>query len=171
LGGTLGSISNGQLNNSSITINGNATSLGGSVSVGTVTSVSGTAPVVSSGGTTPTISMAAANTSTNGYLTSTDWNTFNNKSPVLLTSGTVGGSPASGTFFDTGVYRDPSSGGVVGSGYCGSANGGTNGVIATAVPLYAGGAAGGYYGRLWGQIIWSSVDSSTLNTLYYFFWK
>jgi len=47
-----------------------------------VTSVTGTAPVVSSGGTTPAISMAAANTSTNGYLTSTDWNTFNNKQPA-----------------------------------------------------------------------------------------
>lgn len=44
-----------------------------------VTSVTGTAPVVSSGGTTPAISMAAANGSTNGYLTSTDWTTFNNK--------------------------------------------------------------------------------------------
>jgi hypothetical protein len=47
-----------------------------------VTSVTGTAPVVSSGGTTPAISMAAANTSTNGYLSSTDWNTFNNKQSV-----------------------------------------------------------------------------------------
>jgi hypothetical protein len=47
-----------------------------------VTSVTGTSPVVSSGGTTPAISMAAANTSTNGYLTSTDWNTFNNKQSV-----------------------------------------------------------------------------------------
>lgn len=44
-----------------------------------VTSVTGTAPVVSSGGTTPAISMAAATGSVNGYLTSTDWNTFNNK--------------------------------------------------------------------------------------------
>ncbi len=49
---------------------------------GTVTSVTGTAPVVSSGGTTPAISMAAANTTTNGYLTSTDWNTFNGKQPA-----------------------------------------------------------------------------------------
>jgi hypothetical protein len=47
-----------------------------------VTSVTGTAPVVSSGGTTPAISMAAATTSVNGYLTSTDWNTFNNKQAV-----------------------------------------------------------------------------------------
>ena len=49
---------------------------------GTVTSVTGTAPVVSSGGTTPAISMAAATTSTDGYLTSTDWNTFNDKQPA-----------------------------------------------------------------------------------------
>lgn len=46
---------------------------------GTVTSVSGTAPVVSSGGATPAISMAVANTTTNGYLSSGDWNTFNGK--------------------------------------------------------------------------------------------
>ena len=63
---------------------------------GTVTSVTGTAPVVSSGGATPAISMAAATTSVNGYLTSTDWNTFNNKgsgtvtSVAALTLGTTG---------------------------------------------------------------------------------
>lgn len=59
-----------------------------------VTSVTGTAPVVSSGGTTPAISMAAANATTDGYLTSTDWNTFNNKQPsgsyVTSVSGTTG---------------------------------------------------------------------------------
>ena len=54
---------------------------------GTVTSVTGTAPVVSSGGTTPAISMAAATTSVNGYLTSTDWTTFNSKQAALV-SGT-----------------------------------------------------------------------------------
>jgi hypothetical protein len=48
---------------------------------GTVTSVTGTAPVVSSGGNTPAISMAAATGSVDGYLTSTDWTTFNNKAP------------------------------------------------------------------------------------------
>jgi len=52
---------------------------GYSTTVGTVTSVTGTAPVVSSEGTTPAISMAVATTSVNGYLTSTDWNTFNGK--------------------------------------------------------------------------------------------
>jgi len=53
---------------------------------GTVTSVTGTAPVVSSGGTTPAISMAAATTSVDGYLTSTDWTTFNNKGSGTVTS-------------------------------------------------------------------------------------
>jgi len=81
-----GTVTNAQLANSSITINGNATALGGSVSVGTVTSVTGTSPVVSSGGNTPAISMPAATTSVSGYLTSTDWNTFNGKSN---TNGTV----------------------------------------------------------------------------------
>jgi len=53
---------------------------------GTVTSVTGTAPVVSSGGAAPAISMAAATTSVNGYLTSTDWTTFNNKGSGTITS-------------------------------------------------------------------------------------
>jgi hypothetical protein len=50
---------------------------------GTVTGVTATAPVVSSGGTAPIISMAAATTTVNGYLTSTNWNTFNGKENVL----------------------------------------------------------------------------------------
>ena len=55
-----GTISNAQLANSTITINGSAISLGGSVSVGTVTSVSGTAGnITSTGGTTPVIDLAS----------------------------------------------------------------------------------------------------------------
>ena len=81
-----GTITNAQLANSAITINGTSTSLGGSISVGTVTSVGATSPVVSSGGNTPTISMPAATTSVSGYLTSTDWNTFNNKGYGTVTS-------------------------------------------------------------------------------------
>ena len=67
---------------------------------GTVTSVTGTAPVVSSGGTTPAISMAAANTTTDGYLTSTDWNTFNGK------IGTLTSTDGSVTVSGTGASRD-----------------------------------------------------------------
>lgn len=73
---------------------------------GTVTSVTGTAPVVSSGGSTPAISMAAATTSVDGYLTSTDWNTFNNKGSGSVTSvsgtGTVNGITLTGTVTTSG---------------------------------------------------------------------
>ena len=63
---------------------------------GTVTSVTGTSPIVSSGGTTPAISIPAATSTVSGYLTSTDWTTFNNKgsgsvtSVAALTLGTTG---------------------------------------------------------------------------------
>jgi hypothetical protein len=77
---TLSNIGNASLTNSSITINGSAISLGGSVSVGTVTSVSGTAPIsVATGTSSPAISISQAGAASNGYLSSTDWNTFNNK--------------------------------------------------------------------------------------------
>ena len=49
------------------------------VTVGGVTSVSATAPLASSGGTTPDISITQASTSVDGYLSSTDWNTFDGK--------------------------------------------------------------------------------------------
>jgi hypothetical protein len=89
---TLSNIGNASLTNSAITINGTSTSLGGSINVGTVTSVTGTSPVVSSGGATPAISMPAATGSVNGYLTSTDWTTFNNKSNTNGTVTSVGGT-------------------------------------------------------------------------------
>jgi hypothetical protein len=53
---------------------------------GTVTSVTGTSPIVSSGGTTPAISIPQATSSVSGYLSSTDWTTFNNKGSGTVTS-------------------------------------------------------------------------------------
>ncbi len=47
---------------------------------GTITNVSGTLPIsVATGTTTPVVSIANANGTTTGALSSTDWNTFNNK--------------------------------------------------------------------------------------------
>ena len=46
---------------------------------GTITAITGTAPIVSSGGNTPAISITQSGTAANGFLSSTDWNTFNNK--------------------------------------------------------------------------------------------
>jgi hypothetical protein len=73
---------------------------------GTVTSVTGTAPVVSSGGNTPAISMPAATTSVSGYLTSTDWNTFNGKGSGTVTSVTAT-SPVTSTGGATPVIAIP----------------------------------------------------------------
>jgi hypothetical protein len=93
--GTGISISNGA---GSITIN--------ATNAGTVTSVTGTAPIASSGGATPAISISQATTSTDGYLSSTDWNTFNGKGNGTVTSvggtGTVAGISLSGTVTSSG---------------------------------------------------------------------
>jgi hypothetical protein len=56
---------------------------GGGSGSGTITAVTGAAPVVSSGGTTPAISMPAATASVDGYLAHADWNTFNGKQAAL----------------------------------------------------------------------------------------
>lgn len=58
----------------------NATNPAGYTSnVGTVTGVTGTAPVVSSGGVSPAISMAQATSLVDGYLKAADWTAFNGK--------------------------------------------------------------------------------------------
>ncbi len=58
---------------------------------GTVTNVSGTAPIsVANGTTTPAVSISQATTSTDGYLSSTDWNTFNNKATYPTQTGNAG---------------------------------------------------------------------------------
>ena len=73
---------------------------------GTVTSVTATSPVASTGGTTPVISMPAATTSVSGYLTSTDWNTFNSKGSGTVTSVTAT-SPVTSTGGTTPVIAMP----------------------------------------------------------------
>ena len=102
--GGVGVVTNTMLANSAITINGTSTSLGGSISVGTVTSVTGSGVISSSGGTTPAISISQATTSTSGYLSSTDWNTFNGKGSVTSVSGTgtVNGITLTGTVTSSG---------------------------------------------------------------------
>jgi hypothetical protein len=66
--------------------------------VGGVTNVTGASPIASTGGVTPAISISQATTSTNGYLSSADWNTFNSKGSGTVTSvsGTAPVSVATG---------------------------------------------------------------------------
>lgn len=77
---------------------------------GGVTSVTGTAPISSSGGTTPAISISQATTSTNGYLSSTDWNTFNSKGSGTVTSITFGTGLTGGTITGSGSVALATSG-------------------------------------------------------------
>ena len=82
----------------------------GTAWVSSVASVTATGPISSSGGTTPNISISQASGSTSGYLSSTDWTTFNNKTSntgtvtSIATSGTVSGlTLTGGTITTTGT--------------------------------------------------------------------
>lgn len=55
----------------------------------TVTGVTGTAPVVVTGTTAPVVSMTQSNGTNNGYLSSTDWSTFNSKLGPSLSSAKI----------------------------------------------------------------------------------
>jgi hypothetical protein len=66
----------GNFGNANFGLFGGGSSGGGG---GVVTTVGGVAPISSSGGTTPDISISQANVSTNGFLSSGDWSTFNSK--------------------------------------------------------------------------------------------
>lgn len=68
-----------------ITINGVTQDLSDNrtFNVGTVTSVTATSPLFSSGGATPNITIQQASGSQSGFLSSTDWTTFNNKQNAL----------------------------------------------------------------------------------------
>ncbi|MGZ3855757.1 MAG: hypothetical protein ACXVKO_05830, partial [Bacteriovorax sp.] len=57
---------------------------------GTVTSVSGTLPIsVVTGSTTPVVSISQANSTTDGYLSSSDWNAFNSKQGSIVAGTTA----------------------------------------------------------------------------------
>jgi hypothetical protein len=76
----------GSFTNASVTVNAKGLVTAASNGAAPVTSVTATSPVASTGGVTPVISMPAATTSVSGYLTSTDWNTFNGKGSGTVTS-------------------------------------------------------------------------------------
>jgi hypothetical protein len=104
-----------------LTINGTAYDLSAdrSWSVGTVTSVATTGPIT--GGTitgSGTIGITQATTSTDGYLSSTDWNTFNNKQNAitLTTTGTSGAATLVGSTLNIPQYQSVITNPVTGTG-------------------------------------------------------
>lgn len=86
--GTLATVNTnvGSFTNATLTVNAKGLITAASSGTAPVTSVTATSPVASTGGATPDISMPAATTSVSGYLTSTDWNTFNSKGSGTVTS-------------------------------------------------------------------------------------
>ena len=168
-----------------LTINGTAYDLSANRtwSVGTVTSIATSGPIT--GGTitgSGTIGITQATTSTNGYLSSTDWNTFNNKQNAITltttgnngsatlvgstlnipsyTLGGLGGVPDSrtltinGTSYDLSVNRTWSVGTVTSITFTGPLTGGTITGSGTVGITQASGSANGYL---------SSTDWTTFN--------
>jgi len=74
--------------------------------LGSVTAVNAAAPVISSGGPTPTISMPPAASGIDGFLKGTDWNVFNNKQDAitLTTIGTSGAATLVGSTLNIPQY-------------------------------------------------------------------
>ena len=169
-----------------LTINGTAYDLSAdrSWSVGTVTSIATSGPIT--GGTitgSGTIGITQATTTTSGYLSSTDWNTFNNKQNAitLTTTGSsgsatlvgatlnipsytlsgLGGVPTSttltinGTSYDLSANRTWSVGTVTSITFSGPLTGGTITGSGTVGITQASGSASGFL---------SSTDWSTFNS-------
>lgn len=99
---------------------------------GTVTSVGATAPLASTGGTTPVISLSQANSTTNGFLASADWTTFNNKANTASPAFT--GTPTAPTATaGTNTTQIATTAFVLGQGFAT-----TSGVASAYLPLTGG---------------------------------
>ena len=147
-----------------LTSNGTGAPSWATLSSGTVTSVTGTLPIsVATGTTTPVISISQAGTASNGFLSSTDWNTFNNKTNNTGTVTSVGGTGTVNGITLTGTVTTSGNltlGGTLSgvslttqvSGTLPIANGGTNATSAADartnldVPTRTGGNASGTWG-------------------------
>jgi hypothetical protein len=81
--------------------------------LGTVTSVTASSPLFSSGGATPNLTIQQANGSQSGFLSSANWTTFNNKISGSGTTNYLAKFTAAGTVGDSAIFE---SGGNVGIG-------------------------------------------------------
>jgi hypothetical protein len=106
------------------------------ITVGTVTAVTASSPLFSSGGATPNITIQQASGSQSGFLSSTDWTTFNNKQnaltnpvtgtgttnylPKFTGSTTIGNSQIIDNGTEVGIGLTPSSGFKLDVGFTGT---------------------------------------------------
>lgn len=83
--------------------------------VGTVTAVTASAPLSSTGGNAPDISISQAGATTDGYLSSADWNAFDGKQDALTltTSGTSGAATLIGSTLNIPNYATGGGSGTV----------------------------------------------------------
>ena len=121
----------------SITVDAQGRLTAASSGTAPVTSVGATAPVASSGGTTPTISMTQSSSTVNGWLSSTDWSTFNGKQNAFTNLTSIGSlANAAGWLYNNGsgtfTYTTPSAADV------GAVP--TSRTVSTTAPLAGGGA-------------------------------
>lgn len=116
--------------------------------VGTVTAVTASTPLSSTGGNAPDISISQAGASTDGYLSSSDWNTFDGKQDALTLTTTGSSGPATLTGATLNIPQ-----------YSGG-GGGTPGGSDTQIQYNNGGAFGGV-----SDLTWDDVNSVlTINT-------
>lgn len=98
-----------------------------------VSGVTGTLPIISIGGNTPNISITQANSITNGYLSMTDWNSFNNKVSSQWTTNSLkiyynAGNVGIGTSNPLNK-TDIAGSAVIGSTYAGTSAAPSNGLL------------------------------------------
>ena len=103
-----------------ITIPTNTSQLTNGANFITLASLSGTSPISYNSGT-GAISITQAGTASNGYLSSTDWNTFNNKQSTitLTTTGTSGAATFSANTLNIPQYQGVLTNPVTGTGSSG----------------------------------------------------
>ena len=135
------------------------TKITGAPSFITLTGLSATAPL-SYNNTTGAFTITQATTSTNGYLSSTDWNTFNSKQAALTgTSSQLAAGNGSAVTVGSGLTL--SAGTLTASG-----GGGSSTIVLNRVTILAGAASSDYPLALGdaGEIIEMNVDSAAFAT-------